>query len=168
MPRLGVPPIPSGEGLHGLVVDCSAGGVCATSFPHLTAVGATFNRSLFGLLGRVVGAEARGMKAHTNVWAPDVNLFRDPRWGRGQEVAGEDPTLTGAFARSFVHGMQSGPDSRYLQVVSSPKHAWGYDLEDNEPVGRLAFDGNISDQDAVEYYVRLPMTNCPPVCHLSF
>ena len=64
--------------------------------------------------------------------------------------------------------MQSGPDSRYLQVVSSPKHAWGYDLEDNEPVGRLAFDGNISDQDAVEYYVRLPMTNCPPVCHLSF
>ena len=69
-------------------------------------------------------------------------------------MAGEDPTLTGAFARSFVLGMQQGPDSRYLQVISSPKHAWGYDLEDNEPIGRLAFDGNISDQDAVEYYVR--------------
>ena len=157
VPRLGIPPVPSGEGLHGMVVDCSAEGnasVCATSFPHLTAVGATFNRSLFGMLGQVVGTEARGMKAHTNVWAPDINLFRDPRWGRGQEVAGEDPTLTGAFARSFVLGMQQGPDSRYLQVISSPKHAWGYDLEDNEPIGRLAFDGNISDQDAVEYYVR--------------
>ena len=153
VPRLGVPPVPTGEGLHGVVADCQ-GDVCATSFPHLTAVGATFNRSLFRHLGGVVGVEARGMKAQLNVWGPDVNLARDPRWGRAQEVPGEDPTLTAAFARAYLAGMQhgDGDDDRYLQVISSPKHAWGYDLEDNEPVGRLAFDGNISDQDAVEYY----------------
>jgi hypothetical protein len=126
VPRLGVPPLPTGEGLHGLVADCQ-GETCATSFPHLTAVGATFNRSLFRSLGNVVGSEARGMKAQLNVWGPDINLARDPRWGRAQEVASEDPTLTAAFALGYVAGMQDGvgDEDRYLQVVSSPKHAWG-------------------------------------------
>ena len=90
VPRLGVPPVPTGEGLHGVVADCQ-GEVCATSFPHLTAVGATFNRSLFRHLGGVVGVEARGMKAQLNVWGPDVNLARVPWSGRVFETMGEDP-----------------------------------------------------------------------------
>jgi beta-glucosidase-like glycosyl hydrolase len=114
VPRLGVPPaaaLQSSEALHGLVqASCGAtrfwpefGGNntgCPASFPHALALGATFNRTLWGLIGDRISTEARaafntGHLIALWLWAPDINLFKDPRWGRGQEVPGEDPFLNG-------------------------------------------------------------------------
>jgi hypothetical protein len=104
--RLGVPPFAFSEALHGVASDCGATAFfselgqnnsgCPTSFPHALALGATFNRSLWKQIGQVISTEARALNnqekmlghAVTGValWTPDINLFRDPRWGRGQEV----------------------------------------------------------------------------------
>ena len=104
--RLGVPPFAFSEALHGVASDCGATAFfselgqnntgCPTSFPHALALGATFNKSLWRQIGRVISTEARALnnqeemlgRAITGValWTPDINLFRDPRWGRGQEV----------------------------------------------------------------------------------
>ena len=62
--------------------------------------------------------------AHTGLtfWAPNINIFRDPRWGRGQETPGEDPFWSGEYAAAFVRGMQEGEDARYLKTSACCKH----------------------------------------------
>lgn len=84
VPRLGVPKLATGEALHGVVADCR-GAVCPTSFPSALGLSASFNKSLFFAVGAAISLEARALEpAGSARFAPDVNLFRDPRWGRGE------------------------------------------------------------------------------------
>eukprot|EP00038_Savillea_parva_P023364 m.40557 g.40557 ORF g.40557 m.40557 type:complete len:1020 (+) comp5998_c0_seq1:874-3933(+) len=178
VPRLGVPAaaaLQSSEALHGLVqASCGAttywpelhgnNSGCATSFPHALALGATFNRSLWGLVGDRISTEARaafntGHLAALWLWAPDINLFRDPRWGRGQEVPGEDPFLNGEYAMRWIHAFQygvdgsgGGGDTESLKALACAKHAFDYDLEDWGGFDRSSFNAVVSDRDQVEYY----------------
>jgi len=109
----------------------------ATSWPQVIGIGATFSKDLFWQLGNMTSAEARGKAGgmgHT-YWAPNINIFRDPRWGRGQETPGEDPALTSEYAARFLAGMQ-GADLRFLKVSACLKHFSAYSQETNrEGVG---------------------------------
>ncbi|HEX9105842.1 MAG TPA: glycoside hydrolase family 3 C-terminal domain-containing protein [Longimicrobiales bacterium] len=130
IPRLKVPAYNWwNEAAHGVA---NAG--YATNFPQVIALGATWDAPLVHRIGEVTSTEGRA-KYHEAVrsgqrqtwffgltfWAPNINIFRDPRWGRGMETYGEDPFLTGRMAVAFVTGMQ-GDDPKYLKVVSTPKH----------------------------------------------
>src|SRR5512138_3104842 len=129
IPRLGVPKYDWwNESLHGV-----AFGGYATNFPQVIGMAATWDTALVNEMAQTISTEARA-KYHQAMredhhemffgltfWAPNVNIFRDPRWGRGQETYGEDPFLTGRMAVAFVSGMQGG-DEKYLKVVSTPKH----------------------------------------------
>lgn len=129
IPRLGVPKYDWwNEGLHGVAF---AG--YATNFPQVIGMAATWDVDLVHQMGETVSIEARAKYNQAmrqdqhetffglTFWAPNINIFRDPRWGRGQETYGEDPYLTGRMAVAFVSGMQGG-DPHYLRVVSTPKH----------------------------------------------
>ena len=130
IPRLGVPSYDWwSEALHGVAV---AG---TTEYPEPIGLGATFDPAAIHKMAVDVSIEARiknvqAVRAnggHSNIfegldfWAPNVNIFRDPRWGRGQETYGEDPYLTGRMGVAFVTGMQ-GDDPRYYRVIATPKH----------------------------------------------
>jgi beta-glucosidase len=130
IPRLGVREYNWwNEGLHGV-----AGAGIATVFPQAIGMAATWNEPLFGEMADVISVEFRAKHAETRhrfggsdwfngltVWSPNVNIFRDPRWGRGQETYGEDPHLTSRLGVAFVRGLQ-GEDETYLRTVATPKH----------------------------------------------
>ncbi|MDP4226133.1 MAG: glycoside hydrolase family 3 N-terminal domain-containing protein, partial [Bacteroidota bacterium] len=129
IPRLDIPAYNWwNEGLHGV----ARAGI-ATVFPQAIALGATWNDSLIYKVASVISDEfrakyndfqkknQRGRYQGLTVWSPNINIFRDPRWGRGQETYGEDPYLTSRIGVSFVKGLQ-GNDPRYLKVVATPKH----------------------------------------------
>src|SRR5271168_2958203 len=129
IPRLGVPKYDWwNEGLHGVAF---AG--YATNFPQVIGMAATWDTSLVHRMGETISTEARAkynqairedhheMFFGLTFWAPNINIFRDPRWGRGQETYGEDPFLTGRMGVAFVTGIQ-GNDPKYLKLVSTPKH----------------------------------------------
>jgi len=129
IPRLGVPKYDWwNEGLHGVAF---AG--YATNFPQVIGMAATWDTSLVRRMGETTSIEARAkynqamredhheMFFGLTFWAPNINIFRDPRWGRGQETYGEDPYLTGRMGVAFVTGIQ-GDDPKYLKLVSTPKH----------------------------------------------
>lgn len=129
IPRLGVPRYGWwNEGLHGVAFSGYA-----TNFPQAIGLAATWDTELVHRVAGVISTEARAkynaaLAADNHrrffglsFWSPNVNIFRDPRWGRGQETYGEDPYLTSRIAVAFVTGMQ-GDDPRYLKVVSTPKH----------------------------------------------
>jgi beta-glucosidase len=90
-----------------------------------------------------------GRTAGLTYWSPNINIFRDPRWGRGQETYGEDPYLTGRMAVAFVTGMQ-GSDPRYLKVVSTPKH---YAVHSGPEPERHSFDAQVTERDMTETYL---------------
>lgn len=115
------------EALHGL----ARNGV-ATVFPQAIGLGATWDPDLMERIGTVVSTEARakynGLPGKDRrryqgltIWSPNINIFRDPRWGRGQETYGEDPLLTGSLAVGYVRGLQ-GPDLSQPRVIATPKH----------------------------------------------
>jgi len=129
IPRLGVPKYDWwNEGLHGVAF---AG--YATEFPQVIGMAATWDAPLVHRMGEVISTEARAkyneairQNQHESFfgltfWAPNINIFRDPRWGRGQETYGEDPFLTGRMGVAFVTGMQ-GDDPGHPRVVSTAKH----------------------------------------------
>ena len=160
--RLGVPPNEYNEALHGVSVACGAsynGSTgCATSFPHALLLSASFNQSLWKNVAQIISTEARAFYnqgiAGLYFAAPNINLFRDPRWGQGQEVPGEDPFLTSQYVMQFAYNMQYSQDSRYLKIVSNAKHFADYDLEGScaGDASRMSFNANITQQDQVEYY----------------
>jgi len=126
--RLGVPAYDWwSEALHGVLANGT------TEFPEPIGLAATFDTPRIHEMATAIGIEGRITHAqdvragHSNIfegldfWAPNVNIFRDPRWGRGQETYGEDPFLSGRMAVAFVTGMQ-GDDPHYYQVISTPKH----------------------------------------------
>lgn len=128
IPRLGVPKYNWwSEGLHGFARSP------ATLFPQGIGLAATWDAPLLGDVAATVSTEARAKynqairnNIHSQslgltIWSPNINIFRDPRWGRGQETYGEDPYLTSTLAVEFVRGLQGG-NSRYLKTVATPKH----------------------------------------------
>ena len=147
VPRLGVPPLRYGEALHGVLSPCGAAAPptpsgfastgCPTSFPTGLALGSSFNRSLWKAVGAVIGREARALfnqqqRAQLMLFTPDLNAFRDPRWGRGMEVPGEDPVLSGEYGAQYVLGLQGEEGGApYLTAVAMPKHFSVYDQEGN-------------------------------------
>ena len=78
--------------------------------------------------------------------------YNDKGWGRGQEVPGEDPFLTGQYVAQYSYHMAHGEDHRYLKVISTAKHYADYDQEGNYGTNRGDFDANVTSQDQVEYY----------------
>jgi beta-glucosidase len=129
VPRLQIPEYDWwSEALHGVA---RAG--TATVFPEPIGLAATFDAPLIHEMATAIGREARAKHNQAvragrrdiyeglDFWSPNINIFRDPRWGRGQETYGEDPFLTGRMGVAFVTGLQ-GDDLKYLQVISTPKH----------------------------------------------
>ena len=130
IPRLGVPEYNWwNEGLHGV----ARAGV-ATVFPQAIGMAASWNAPLMEQVGDAVSTEFRAKyleRVHPDggtefyrgltVWSPNVNIFRDPRWGRGQETYGEDPYLTGRMGVAYIHGLQ-GRDPRHLKTIATSKH----------------------------------------------
>lgn len=128
IPRLGVPAYDWwSEALHGVAVNGT------TEFPEPIGLGATFDAPAIHRMAVAISIEGRIKHAqdvragHSDIfegldfWAPNINIFRDPRWGRGQETYGEDPFLTAHMGVAFVTGMQ-GNDPHYYRVISTPKH----------------------------------------------
>ncbi len=157
IPRLGVPKYEWwNEGLHGVAFADDA-----TNFPQVIGMAATWDVDLVGQMGQVVSTEARAkynqairdgrheMFFGLTFWAPNVNIFRDPRWGRGQETYGEDPFLTGRMGVAFVKGMQ-GDDPKYLRVVSTPKH---FAVHSGPEPLRHGFNVNVSPHDLSDTYL---------------
>ncbi|CAA2997226.1 beta-D-xylosidase 1-like [Olea europaea var. sylvestris] len=135
----------------------------ATSFPQVILTAASFNASLWEEIGKVVSDEARAMYnggvAGLTYWSPNVNIFRDPRWGRGQETPGEDPALASRYATSYVRGLQgTGPGNR-LKVAACCKHYTAYDLDIWNGVDRFHFDARVSKQDLEDTY-NVPFKAC--------
>ena len=154
--RLGMPQYTAyGEGLHGLVHN----GV-ATVFPQAIGLAATFDTKLMRRVGSAIADEARA-KFHLlqrrfgrsptclNLWSPNVNIFRDPRWGRGQETYGEDPALTGIMGAAYVKGMQ-GTHPRYLKVAACAKH---FAVHSGPEALRHEFRVTVSPKDLYETYL---------------
>ncbi|KQM63497.1 glycoside hydrolase family 3 [Sphingomonas sp. Leaf17] len=143
------------EALHGL----ARNGV-ATVFPQAIGLAATWDPDLVTRIGTVVSTEARarsnGLPAGgrqryqgLTIWSPNINIFRDPRWGRGQETYGEDPVLTGTLGVAYVRGLQ-GPDPRHPRVIATPKHLAAHS---GPEAGRDAFDVDISPYDREATYL---------------
>uniref|UniRef100_A0A0E0MET5 Fibronectin type III-like domain-containing protein n=1 Tax=Oryza punctata TaxID=4537 RepID=A0A0E0MET5_ORYPU len=110
-----------------------------------------------------IGTEARalyniGQAEGLTMWSPNVNIFRDPRWGRGQETPGEDPTIASKYAVAFVKGMQ-GNSSAILQTSACCKHVTAYDLEDWNGVQRYNFNAKVTMQDLEDTY-NPPFRSC--------
>ena len=144
------------ECLHGVA---RAG--TATVFPQAIGMAATFNPSLINDIAVVISNEARA-KHHEALrnndysqykgltfWSPNINIFRDPRWGRGHETYGEDPYLTGQIGTQFVKGLQ-GNDSKYLKLVATAKHFAVHSGPESE---RHFFNANVNQRDLWETYL---------------
>lgn len=96
----------------------------------------------------MVSTEARAMHnvglAGLTFWSPNVNIFRDPRWGRGQETPGEDPYLASQYAIMYVRGLQDADNSDKLKVAACCKHYTAYDLDNWKGFMRLTFNAQVS------------------------
>jgi len=155
--RLGIPQYDWwNEALHGVA---RAG--YATVFPQAIGLAATWDTKLMYDVADVISTEARA-KHHEFVrnsqhgryegltfWSPNINIFRDPRWGRGQETYGEDPYLTARLGVQFVRGLQ-GNDPRYFKVVATPKH---YAVHSGPEPERHSFDAKAYERDLRETYL---------------
>ena len=154
--RLGIPAYNWwNEGLHGVA---RAGN--ATVFPQAIGLAATWDTDLIHRVADVISTEARAKYndaiQHGNTsryygltfWSPNINIFRDPRWGRGQETYGEDPYLTSRIGVAFVSGLQ-GDDPNYLKTVSTPKH---FAVHSGPEVLRHRFNVPVSPHDFADTY----------------
>ena len=157
IPRLGIPAYNWwNEALHGVA---RAGR--ATVFPQAIGLAATFDPDQIFRVATVISTEARAKHQEylrhnkhniyegLTFWSPNINLFRDPRWGRGMETYGEDPYLTGRLAVAFVKGMQ-GDDPKYFKTIATAKH---YAVHSGPEPLRHEFDAVISDQDLFQTYL---------------
>ncbi|VFQ83454.1 unnamed protein product [Cuscuta campestris] len=136
----------------------------ATSFPQVITTAAAFNSSLWEAIGRAVSDEARAMynggAAGLTFWSPNVNILRDPRWGRSQETPGEDPKLVAQYAVSYVKGLQGADDNtNRLKLAACCKHYTAYDLDDWKGFDRYHFDAKVSAQDMEDTY-NVPFKAC--------
>ena len=157
IPRLGIPAYHWwNEALHG----AARTGV-ATVFPQSMAMAATFDKDLQFRVADAISTEARAkynlfsargerrIYEGLTLWSPNVNMFRDPRWGRGQETFGEDPFLAGRMGVAFVKGIQ-GDDPRYLKAAACAKH---FAVHSGPESLRHGFSAEASRRDLAEYYL---------------
>jgi beta-glucosidase len=157
IPRLQVPAYDWwSEALHGVA---NAG--TATVFPEPIGLAATFDPPLIHEMAVVIGTEARAKHNQAvragrrdimeglDFWSPNINIFRDPRWGRGQETYGEDPFLTGRMGVAFVTGLQ-GDDPKYFRVISTPKH---FAVHSGPEPSRHSIDVQVSKHDMEDTYL---------------
>jgi beta-glucosidase len=155
--RLGIPAYNWwNEGLHGV----ARAGI-ATVFPQAIGLAAMWSAERLGEIAVAISDEARakhheylrqgdhGMYKGLTVWAPNINIFRDPRWGRGHETYGECPHLTARLGVAFCRGLQ-GDDPRYLKVVATPKH---FAVHSGPEGLRHSFDAIASEKDLRETYL---------------
>jgi len=127
-------------------------------------MGAAFDDELIHSVATVISTEARafsnGNNSGLNYWTPNINPYRDPRWGRGQETPGEDPFHLSSYVNQLIIGLQGGLDLQpYKKIVATCKHYAGYDIEDWQGHERYGFDAVISSQDLREYYLP-PFQKC--------
>lgn len=143
------------ESLHGV----ARSGV-ATVFPQAIGMAATFDEEIISEVGRCIADEARAkfniqqkyedydIYKGLTFWAPNINIFRDPRWGRGHETLGEDPFLTSKLAVSYIKAMQG--DDEYMKVAACAKH---FAVHSGPEDIRHSFNAVVSDQDLYETYL---------------
>ncbi len=156
IPRLKVPAYDWwSEALHGVIADGT------TEFPEPVGLAATFDTPRIHDMATAIGSEGRIVHAQSlqngnsgffrglDFWAPNVNIFRDPRWGRGQETYGEDPFLSARMAVAFVTGMQ-GDDPHYYRVISTPKH---FAVHSGPEPTRHFTDVDVSKHDQEDTYL---------------
>ncbi len=156
--RLGIAPYHWwSEALHGI----ARAGV-ATVFPQAIGMAASFDEKLMYDTATIISTEGRakhhefvrrndrGRDKGLTFWSPNINIFRDPRWGRGQETYGEDPFLTSRMGVAFIRGMQ-GDHPRYLKTAAGAKH---YAVHSGPEPKRHYFDAVVSDRDLHETYLR--------------
>lgn len=158
IPRLGIPAYDYwSEALHGIARNGRA-----TVFPQAIGMAATWNPDLITRVADAIAREGRA-KFHETLrrnggnqycqgltfWSPNVNIFRDPRWGRGQETWGEDPWLSGELAGAFVRGMQ-GDDPRYVKTAACAKH---YAVHSGPESQRHTFDAQVSQRELYDTYL---------------
>lgn len=154
--RLGIPAYNWwNEGLHGLA---RAG--TATVFPQAVALASMFDEEMLKKIGDVVATEARAKYNESiklgdrdlykgiTMWSPNINLFRDARWGRGQETYGEDPYLTSRMGASFIAGLQG--EDRYMKVAACAKH---FAVHSGPEASRHEFDAKATEKDLEETYL---------------
>ena len=132
-----------------------------TVYPQAIGMAATFDKNSLHLMADYTAEEGRAinnesiLKGNRNIylgltyWTPNINIFRDPRWGRGQETYGEDPYLTGTLGKAFVTGLQ-GNDPKYLKAAACAKH---YAVHSGPESSRHEFDTDISDYDLWDTYL---------------
>lgn len=118
---------------------------------------ASMNASLIHNIADIIGTQGRAYnnagKYGLNVYAPNINGFRSPIWGRGQETPGEDAFfLSSVYAYEYITGMQGGVDTVEPKLIAVPKHFAGYDIENWNNHSRLGNDVTISQQDLAGYY----------------
>lgn len=156
IPRLNVPDYDWwSEASHGVATKGT------TEFPNPVGLAATFDVDAIHRMAVAIGTEGRikhvqGMRdGHSDIfegldfWAPNINIFRDPRWGRGQETFGEDPFLTARMGVAFVQGMQ-GDDPKYYRVISTPKH---FAVHSGPEPSRHKDDIKVSKHDQLDTYL---------------
>ena len=156
IPRLGIAPYHWWtEALHGMTHDTE------TVFPQAIGLAATWDTNLHFLVASTISTEGRAKNKEyrernvfdsmtgLDFWSPNINIFRDPRWGRGQESYGEDPYLSGRFAVAFVRGIQ-GDDPVYFKAIATPKH---YAVHSGPEALRHQFDAVITDEDLYTTYL---------------
>ena len=157
IPRLGVPSYDWwSEALHGV-----ARSGYATVFPQAIGMAATWNHNLIHREGETIATEARAKYNQAqregnhsiffglDFWSPNINIFRDPRWGRGQETYGEDPFLTAKLGVAFVTGLQ-GDDPKYRKTIATPKH---YAVHSGPDPDRHRFNVQVSPHDLEDTYL---------------
>lgn len=157
--RLGIPRYNYwNEGLHGV----ARAGI-ATVFPQAIGLASTFNPKLIRQVAEVISTEARakynlsktfgGTDIYQGItlWSPNINIFRDPRWGRGQETYGEDPHLTTKMAIAFVKGLQEGEDPVFRKTDSTIKHYFAHSGPEGK---RHGFNAKVSEKDLNETYLK--------------
>ncbi|MFO7612550.1 MAG: glycoside hydrolase family 3 C-terminal domain-containing protein [Clostridia bacterium] len=157
IPRLGIPSYTWwNEALHGVA---RAG--TATVFPQSIGMAAAFDEDLVYETACIISDEVRakhheylrqgdtGIYKGLTIWSPNINIFRDPRWGRGHETYGEDPYLTGRLGTAFIKGMQGG-DDKYLKTIATAKH---YAVHSGPEKLRHSFNAEVSAKDLYETYL---------------
>jgi beta-glucosidase len=157
IPRLGIPAYNWwNESLHGVA---RAG--YATVFPQSITIAGSWDKDLMFRVANAISDEARakyndwirrgkhGIYQGLTFWSPNINIFRDPRWGRGHETYGEDPYLTGIMGTQFVKGLQ-GNDPKYLKVVATAKY---YAVHSGPEPLRHVFDANVGESDLRDTYL---------------
>ncbi|KAJ6631270.1 Beta-xylosidase/alpha-L-arabinofuranosidase 2 [Pseudolycoriella hygida] len=149
------------EALHGVADNTAVIGTFfrppteySTVFPQIISLSTSFDMNLYLQIANSTGNEARAFhnagNADLTFWSPNINIYRDPRWGRGQETPGEDPFLSAEYARMVIDGLQGDEDKvGYLKVSACCKHFAAHSLETD----RYSFDAVVNKQDMADTYL---------------